>query len=363
MALDLDRTLESLKEIRQATDTLLNFEGLAKFKANVYGKYSRADEDITAVIRFHDVDREWWACGREKPELAWGGYLEQYGKKAAPQAEDPTQKKPGEGKDDASQEGLLECPADEKKNTLLEALTSFTYRASTTFVCDLPLPLSGKWKKKNPEELFRDLLGITWQLVVLEEARKLRMERNRLAGVDPMLAKPIQAFIASPSSWMHVIDQVVYQVIWRDELDESSVRELTAEMKDSDLRRTTCTWAREDIQRYASRGCRAEEYVVAVLRYTALGLAGERQIIEDQVFNEGHELYDVLDELGMCAWLRSAVKELAELGDQREELGKDLCVAVFRKFLLQRCASPALSISPSDRVDPIRLKHLALEVL
>jgi len=355
---ELSQTQKGLESIQRATETLLNFEGLARFKADVYKKYAGAKIDISAVVRFYDIDPEWWECGK-KPAAVWATYLELYSK------EEGAEKRRMEKQRAEKEKAEKTEKEKEEKETLIGALTSPEYLASTTFVSDLPLPLSREWNRRlDDNKLFRDLLGMTWQLVVLEEARRVRARRNEAGSVGPLEAKRISAYVGSPSSWMHVVDSTVFQVIWRDTREKSSVRELTVDVK-PELRRMVCKWAHDDIQRNVGRASRAEEYIVAALRFAAYQLKGESEIVEDQVLVEEHELSDVLGVLGMSKWLEDApeLDVLSFPGDSRVACGRQLCVSIFREFLLQRWDDLSVSISPRARPDAFRFKHLTLETL
>jgi len=358
---ELSHTQKGLESIQRATETLLNFEGLARFKADVYKKYAGAKIDISAVVRFYDIDPEWWECGK-KPAAVWATYLELYSNEE--EAEKRRAEKRKAEKEKAERGKAEKKEEQEEKETLIGALTSPDYLASTTFVSDLPLPRSREWNRRlEDNKLFRDLLGMTWQLVVLEEARKVRARRNEAGSVGPLEAQRISAYVGSPSSWMHVVDSTVFQVIWRDTREKSSVRELTVDVK-PELRRMVCKWAHDDIQRNVGRASRAEEYIVAVLRFAAFQLKGESEIVEDQVLVEEHELSDVLGMLGMSKWLEDAqeLDGLSFLGD-RIACGRQLCVSIFREFLLQRWNDLSVSIPPRARPDAFRFKHLTLETL
>ena len=101
---ELSHTQKGLESIQRATETLLNFEGLARFKADVYKKYAGAKIDISAVVRFYDIDPEWWECGK-KPAAVWATCLELYSNEEEAEKRRSGEAKSGKGEGGKGESG------------------------------------------------------------------------------------------------------------------------------------------------------------------------------------------------------------------------------------------------------------------
>ena len=280
-------------------ETVLNADALATWRAQLYGQYADATQRIDAVIRYFDIDSKWWKCA-ELPD-PWEAYFKS-------------------------------CkPNDE---TLFTALKNS--RADVQFVADLELPFVGQ---PPDARFFRNLLGLAWQLDMFEEVQRLRRqaEINRRLGIR----------ITHAAFWMHVVDDVVYQVIERGETETATVRELT---RNSSNWEALAEWSRLNITQIAERGGPAEEYVFSALRYAALKVCGD----EDEL-NE-IRLGKILRCLGMKEYLEKPNEEFLLSGtaapdnaiNKSVNLSSDaaeaMCISAFEKLIESRltpgCANP-----------------------
>lgn len=259
--------------------------------------YLEAQHRIDAVIRFFDIDDSWWSAGVRGD---WAKYQAQ---------------------------------ASDENPTLFHALTrtrSGSVRNDCVqFVAEMPVPpvFGPDADAKARAEAFEKLLGLTWWLLVLEHARIAREGKNKTMGAAqrPFLA----VRIASSQSWMHAIDDKVYQVIERPPPHPATVRLLSGATRTDSQKQRLSQWAHDDIRQTGRRGCDGEEYVCAVIRLVGLdrrtGLSEENPL-------RAEFLGPVLRQLGLEQWLdmRPAPAELSR--EERERL----CVQVFVDFATSR---------------------------
>ncbi|WBS05269.1 hypothetical protein OU994_13770 [Pseudoduganella sp. SL102] len=359
----LDATGEDLRnrasDLSELVGRVLDADGLASWRTEVYEMYSRATRRVDAVIRYFDIDPEWWQCGRgQKP---WA----QYGAIAAS----------GTG-------------------TLLSALMAC--QAKVQFIGHMPLPLfDGNATSVNQKGVFfRNFLGLAWQLVVFDMVRERRASSpGGLAdspGLDdtcdpaPATARPryLRVRIAQAASWMHVIDRNVFQVIERGSDGNSTVRELTRSMRDPKARRTLSGWARSNVRHFAHRGSSAEEYVFSTLRHAALCL--DDGFVEHQSIDP-LALERLLNGLGLQEFIEMPKPDFllnARVNPHREpglaegagdaahrptvldsNIARKLCVEVFTELVHRRVAARAGTLLASRSQSGPHLCDLAYESL
>lgn len=280
---------EALRRNQESIEVLLNADGLAKWRKDVYRAYAGSYWRIDAVIRIFDIDEAWW-----NSDGNWDRYEEHE------QLSDPT---------------------------LFFALTQSDKRAPRTdsvlFVAEMPSP-----PFEGSQILgFESFLGLTWWLLVVERVRRHRgranVEPRQVAGRDRVLPF-VHLRIASSQSWMHAIDDSVYQVIERPQLP-ASVRLLTATTMDEPRQRRLSRWAHDDIRRTGRRGCDGEEYVCSVIRYVALHYAG---LNEDNPLRGGF-IEEILNKIGMKEWIQ-------QFNVEDRERRRKLAIAIVEEFINQR---------------------------
>jgi hypothetical protein len=304
----LDR---QVNELGTHVGTLLNADGMNIWRAHLYSEYRTAQERIDAVVRYFDIDREWWQChGATDP---WAEYV-----------------------------GLINS----EESLLLSVLAAKECRATVQFVADLPMAMTTEtlsYRKEHDKSFmanyFRDLLGLAWQLAVFSAVQQLRHDRS---SPSPGEFRYLRIKISSAPSWMHVIDDKTYQVIERQDLSQATVRALHRDSPSPSSKNRLSQWARHNVRHFAFRGTLGQEHLLSILRSAAL--IGED---DDHPLNTT-TLDPILCSLGMQAYLKS--------NDQRdfvivnsESRGKNLdpaflptsniarkmCVATFDAFLRQ----------------------------
>jgi hypothetical protein len=292
----LTATKQELTENRKSIDMLLNDDGLPKWKGHVYKDYLAATDRIDAVIRIFDIDDTWWQLDGD-----WDQY---------------------------------KASNDDDNPTLFHALTSPGAGKVRTdcvqFVAELPVPdIAGAPVESAQAEAFESLFGLTWWLVVLEHVRRARALAMPPTSASTPGPRPFIAIrMASSPSWMHAIDDKVYQVIERPEPYPATVRSLSGAFRTPSQNQRLRQWAHDDVRHTARRGCDGEEYLCAVLRLVGLASAG---VAESNPLTADY-LTPILKKLGMVAWLD---KKHARSDRERRER---LCVQVFLSFAHQRVA-------------------------
>ena len=312
---DLDETQSDLAETRnrlesalarnqKSIDILLDADGLANWRRHVYQAYQRADDRIDAVIRIFDIDELWWQLGGR-----WNDYQDK------------------------------ELDLDEGP-TLYRALTSKESKAHASprtdkvlFVGDMALPSSAGVGRERAAR-FANLLGLTWWLIVVNAA--VRQRKKTSGAATPADDRFVVVRIASSASWMHAIDDKIYQVIERPEPHPPSARLLSGAVADEPRRQRLAQWAHDDVRRTGRRGCDGEEYVCAVLREAALR-PGPVQLEENNQWNDDR-IGEVLRLLGLREWI---AHEAAALRPRDEKL----CVEIFRTFIQQRTGQTDATVS------------------
>jgi hypothetical protein len=323
------KTLED-QQIR--VERLANSFRLAKFKPEVYLAYSLANDRIDAVIRVFDIDSVWWQQDAEDP---WTTY------KNLP-------------------------------NTLYWALTATTPGHTSTsdaapairtdqvlFVCEMPWPTTffqeqGGDSKEKRVERFNDLLGLTWWLVVLRHVRLCRRTQLMQRSADTRGAPfpYVRMATAHCPSWMHAVDQTVFQMTQGERWDQSSVSDLTMS-QDELARRRLSNWAHDNIRHHARRGREAESYVCTLFLYAA---AKTKHLIGESLDNA---LDGILRALGLDEWLELRIPDLgvSKLENKRQNTER-LCRRLFSDFLttVDISVESELLTSPSSRV--VTFEHL-----
>jgi hypothetical protein len=329
---------EQTTEIAGQIGAVLNADGLAQWRAEIYGLYKAAHRRVDAVIRYFDIDADWWLCaGSDDP---WAKYV-----------------KFSKGNPDS----------------LLDALDAS--KANIQFICDFPMPIDESQSSSETQraDYFRKLLGMAFNLVVFEQVRRDRRPKSEPGKPEPSPFFPYARVIISHApSWMHVIDDIVYQVIERGSAQDSTVRRLTHGAIDPDARFDMSEWARRNVRQFAHRGGRAEEYICAVLRYQAIKLYRD----EDAKLNRA-TLKAILDGLGMKDFLNLPNPEFKVLGNGESMHGpntsgkpplmfrheaEDLCTSVFLQLLTFRMSPEVLGVSVVRQVD-LTVRNLIYEVM
>ena len=265
----------------------LNSGGLTRFKSDVYQAYEGAHGRIDAVVREFDIDEEWWQQDSKDP---WPAYFASPGR------------------------------------TLFRALTETADHRRRTdkvqFVGEMPWPTYFFEATETREQRivrFQNLLGLVWRLVVVEQVREHRHDAAVGAGRGSEDSFPyVRVVLAHCPSWMHAVDDIVFQVVERKQRSDSQVRILSKEQEN--IGRRLPQWAHEDIRRHARRGHDAETYVHALFQYTAM-----REKISTDSLLFRHALQPVLDRLGMKDWLSQNFPE-----DEAEK--RQFCVSTFERF-------------------------------
>ena len=327
---------ETEHEIKARTDDLkrtmgivLDADGLNEWRTEVYDLYAKARSRVDAVIRFFDIDPEWWKCAG--PGDPWDQYRER-------------------------------CKLSSGRGTLLSVL--IRSKARVRFVSDQPLEKLVRLDQASSserKEFFRALLGLCWNLVVFDMAYHARIHQYLDRRISRLRIK-----ISRAPAWMHVVDETVYQVIERGE-ENATVRQLTHSMTDTRERKALSGWAKSNVRRFAQRGGRAEEYVFSALRFAALQVGCS----EDQHL----PLEDLLDALGMQDYLKEPKGDFLIAPqnniDQRmnrsvllsEETAKALCMTVFDKLLRCRLAKQNCFVEQWADPPDLKLQFLLSELI
>jgi len=317
-------------ELKSKVGTVLDADGLNEWRTELYGLYGKASYRVDAVIRYFDIDSAWWKCaGSAHP---WIEYA----------------KRCGSGSD---------------SDTLLSTLLNT--QAKVRFVSDQPLEALERlpWASRNErKDFFRSLLGLTWNLVVFDIAYEARVAKAYSGTSARYRIK-----ISRAPCWMHVVDDTVFQAIERGKEGNATVRQLTHDIADVEDRRALSGWARDNVRRFAQRGGRAEEYVFAVLRYAALGLACQEE--------EDLALKRLLNQLGMKDYLDEPKQDflLAAFDDVDERMNRSvllsretaetLCTAVFSELLNRRMDKRNCLVKSWALPGCMKLKHLLSELV
>ncbi len=239
-----------LKRQRNMIGVLLSAEGLAKFRADVYDAYGRAQTRIDAVVRVFDTDLVWWKQGTQDP---WTGYKKSRERTLYTAL---TRQQTGGGA-----RGSV---------ALKWAFPPAPRTDKVQFVVEMPWPPTRFFEEPqvpvSQAKRFDDLLGLAWRLVVLQHVRAERRRQRdnpQTPVVDADRFPYVRVVIAHCPSWMHAVDETVFQILESEKLEESSVRVLGRE-QDAFNRHRLGEWAHEDIRRHARRGCEAEGYVCSL---------------------------------------------------------------------------------------------------
>jgi len=332
----LTENVETLEEkttaLQNRLGVVLNADGLNEWRTEVYHLYGEARDRIDAVIRFFDIDPQWWKCALAKEK--WQAYEE---------------------------------VSEKETTTLLHTLNRT--RAKVQFVTDLPLrpgAVPGQPTSIEQAEFFRHVLGLVWHLVVFEKVHEARL-KDLAATKDPPAYLRIK--IAHAPFWMHVVDDTVYQVIERGTAGNATVRKLSESITDPIARSALERWARDNVRTVARRGGRAEEYVFSLLRSAA-----RQAHCQDDDILTGRALLRILVRLGLGHYMRQPKEDflLATHDDVDRRMNRTvllsrptavaLCKAVFEEFLRQRFSENRCQVG-AWVLAPQRVRHLAGETL
>lgn len=289
--------------LRKHVRSLANAFGLEKGRQEIYEAYSRSSGRIRAVVKHFDIDRVWWNIqGKD----AWAAYV-----------------------------------ASRRSSTLYASLSKSACR-DIVFVSDMGLPVILNGDPEQVEHVddermaaqFNNLVGMAWQCVVLAKV-------HGALGHDKVVDYQIR--VASVSSWMHVADNSVYQVIDGDTPAEAKVRDLTLDTQ-KDLRRRLVDWAESEIEHAAERGCTAQEYLCAVLWRTIHKLSSTVPVVVDGVLVKRS-----LDRLGLASWIKRKSEYISQPPREDGAIEK-LCCAIFVEFLTILKADDRKTVRMSRRL-------------
>ena len=324
---DLNAAVKNIEKVAVDIGMIVRNMGLETFINLVYETYAKA-RTISAVVRFHDIDRTWWEFGKDGDP--WKKYIATMDQYPSPV-------------------------------TLINALGSKRADGGKNleraqFIADLPLPHSAEWKSRfNSDKhwLFQDIIGLAWQLEVMGIVCELLNDRQ--------LAR---AWISRPLSWIHVTDRVVFQIIQRKKILDSTVQKLVTDEESSshDARVRTLSsnlieWAEGDIQRYAERGCAAEEYIFSLLRWASFDAS---VLGSDELYVNGN-LERALNILGLDKWLsQGALEKECEYVGSTERV-RVLCVDIFERLIERTLHEDVCALKFKNL--PRVANHLAYEVL
>ncbi len=313
---------ENVDKLSEKLETILNADGLDTWKKTLYEDYRAAKNRIDAIIRHFDIDEDWWKLNSDP----WSAYIKASRKNS---------------------------------DTLLYALGSKESEASVQFVSGISIPTF----YRDPNEqahYFRELLGLTWQLVVLSEARHMRDDRR--PSYDPKAKeKYLRIKIAPAPFWMHVVDDEVNQIIERVPINQSTVRKLSCAPGTIDEKQPLRDWARRNIRRTAHRGGLGEEYVCSTL-----SLAAMHNKIPYSCELSGETLTTLLKSLGMNEYLKSGLDFRIENNDKQTPSircqEQHLCEAIFSRFLENYCTTCITLDARRSTAHP-RVCDLVMEIL
>lgn len=306
---DLER---GVTDLGKHVGTLLNADGMSAWRLQMYKEYREAHHRIDAVVRFFDIDRQWWQC-HAAPD-PWLEYVRRAG---------------------TQEELLLNVLADEKCH------------AKVQFVADLPMAMptviprpAEVGNEQFLAQYFRELLGLAWQLSVFSEVVARRRQRAAPPCTEDF--RYLRIKIAGAPSWMHVIDDKTYQVIEREDLSQATVRELHRDIPSTPRKIRLSDWARRNVRHFAFRGTLGQEHLLSTLRSAAL-MGGTEKDHFDLI-----TLDPILCELGLEEYLSSgAHRDFVIVGSQGDganaepaflptpRVARLMCVAIFDTFLKQ----------------------------
>jgi hypothetical protein len=314
----LKETEETVEHVISSVGILLNADGMARWKRQLYVEYRDSEYRIDAVVRHFDIDMLWWHCN------GWADYLER---------------------------------AETNTETLLNVLTHS--KAKVQFVADLPLPDLGG--NGDQAVSFRNLLGLAWNLIVFAEAKQ-RRGGLPLNKADAYLAAPrryLRIRISSAPAWMHVVDSSTYQVIEHGDLTLSSVRRLDSDRMSVAGRARLSDWGRRNIRQFAFRGSPGEEYLLSCMRAAALNIAPAKRDLLNV------DIRGLLNALGMKDYLDGIVTDFIFVGASEKDvkdsdaataglarMSRDkaevLCMKIFQVFLKKYCLAPCIKAGLFD---------------
>lgn len=360
----LTEAIATLEKNKEDTGRLLADAGLNKFVDLVYREYRHA-ERISAVFRVLNIDDFWWSSAKaalQPPIRPTTPHVQAtlHGQRVAggtpPARRDPWKRYFRKARERAGKPGGGSA-------LLAEALASTEDRKKlvATFVADLPVPGSREWIARiadSSEPLFGDLLGLAWQLNVLEHVQ-VEGQTN------------LELWVSRPLSWIHATDKIAFQVLRREPKSHSALlviadcsnpEHMTEAEKDAHAR--ILEWAHDDIRRYVERGTRAQEYLFSALRFAAL-VGSKRETAELVRYDRSEEnlplarptpdLRDLLVILGAEVWLRSTEK-VSKLSAFKPHDLLDLAGGVFARLIDKHFGS----VQPPHDIE--KMKTASIEV-
>lgn len=266
------------RDLRRHVDSLAHVFGLEQGKQLLYDAYreTSSGQKITAIIKYFDIDAVWWQTAEDDD---WGRYE-------------------NSGASGTLYDSLLKSPC-----------------SDILFVCDMALPVGDGLLNSEYAKQFNNLAGMAWQWIVLDSVAKKRGDEYRF-----------QIRIASASSWMHVADGKVFQILLGDVPANNRVRDLTLTTASNAPVRLV-EWAEGEIEYAAEGSCSAEEYLCATLCRQA-----QQMVKRSDEDLDDAQIEKILQQLGMNAWISFKHDFLAR-PDNDEDLQKQCC-ALFKKFLM-----------------------------
>jgi hypothetical protein len=288
-----------LAEYRRDLKSLANASGLEHGQKVIYAAYRNSeDEVVRAVVRFFDIDREWFdARGDLKAYLA-----------------------------------------NENPETFYNSLQG---AKGVLFVADLPPPVSKKavapvqLGERELAKQFNNLLGLAWQWFILQEISALRPRSS------PCM---FEIRIASTSNWIHLADEHVYQLIEGRVSRENKVRDLTNDISATDpLYASLLDWARREIESTAQRGCSGEEFLCTTI-YKFL-----HNEVKELAWLKRTPLEELLKNLGMNEWIARKTDYIDGLVTSDSDTIM-LCRQIFERFLKTATDASRGTLSFSPRL-------------
>lgn len=338
---------EKAQELEKTMDRVLDADGLASWRNDVYELYKKAKRRVDAVIRYYDIDAEWWQCGSSG--TPWITYR---------------------------------TKAKDNSYSLWAALDEC--EAKVQFVSNLPLPqfYTSLEAAGQRGQLFRNFLGLAWHLVVFDMTRESRAKKAATDG-SPTRSRPgyLRIRICYAPCWMHVIDAEVFQVIERGTEGNSTVRQLTGSMHDEQSKESLSRWARHNVRQFAHRGGSGEEYVISVLRYVVFYMGKKLDSDADVTFDTLEKLLNVL---GMQEFIEmpkpdflldsSELPRSSDASSKGDETNptkllssgdaRRLCIRVFEELIRRRFAAGICAVGKQPQHPGIpRLRDLSCEIL
>lgn len=269
--------------------------GLDEGKSHLYSAYAQSTKRIRGIIRFVDIDHQWWDLEEDEEKKKadryeyWPRYFE---------SGDPT----------TLYESLKAAPCDD-----------------VLFVCDVSFPFSGVGANIDRAIQFNNFIGMAWQWLVFSQVAR---ERPRCS---------VQYRAASASSWMYVANDHVYQVVPGERPRDSKVRDMTLSDNAAAQSRLV-VWAEAEIERAAEGSCSAEEYLCSTFCWIAHTIVHHGDPLGD------NHIDATLEKLGMSEWI-AQIYQFVERPPSEQPL-RMKCRAILNRFLVEIGSSEHRVVSP-----------------